>query len=373
MIKKFKLMLIATLIIFALVLNLGCGSGKQDADKEPAEGEKEEKLKVAFVMIGPVTDGGWNTAHNNGRLAVENEFSNVETILVENVPDGGGDSERVMRQLIADGVKVIAATTYGYMDTVEKLAKEFPEVYFLHCTGWKGAENVTTYDIREYQGTYLTGMVAGMMTESNIIGYAAAHPIPSVVRAINGFAMGVQAVNPDATVKLLWTNTWYDPATEKEAGLSLADVGADVLAQYQDSPSVQQAAAERGLYSIGFHSDMRLFAPDANLTSFMWNWAPFYIQEVQAYLDGTWKGYAYWGSMNEGAAEIAELNASLVPEEVIKRIEETQKKLVDGELNVFIGPLMDNAGNVKAEDGIELTDEEMLGMDWLLNNIDGSL
>ncbi|KUO52756.1 MAG: hypothetical protein APF76_14085 [Desulfitibacter sp. BRH_c19] len=359
------------MLIVSMLFASGCGGGVQEANDDNDTGE--EQLKMAFIMTGPATDGGWNTAHDKGRLGLQSELPNVETILLENVPDGGGDSERVMRQLIADGVKIIAATSYGYLETVEKLAKEFPDVYFLHCTGGTVSDNITAYDIREYQGTYLTGIVAGMMTESNIIGYAAAHPIPSVVRSINGFAMGVKAVNPDAKVKLLWTNTWYDPATEKEAGLSLADVGADILAQYQDSPAVQQAAAERGLYSIGYHSDMRPFAPDANLTSFMWNWAPFYIEEAKAYMEGTWKGHAYWGSMEEGAAEIAELNDKLVGEEVNDLVEQTKQKLISGELEVFAGPILNNEGVAVAEDGMKLTDEEMLSMNWLLDNIEGSL
>lgn len=374
---KIRLVLINLLLLVALFA-VGCGAAPDDAgeskqDSPPTSQAPEEKLKVGFVMIGNVTDGGWNTSHENGRLYLAKEMPDVETMAVEKVPDGGGDSERVMRQLIEKGAKVIFATSFGYGDSVKKLAKEFPEVYFLHCTGLNTAENLSTYDIREYEGTYLTGMVAGKMTKTNVIGYVAANPIPAVIRAVDGFAMGVKAVNPNAKVKLLWTSTWFDPAKEKDAALSLADAKADVLAQYQDSPAVQQAAQERGIYSIGYHADMRKFAPQANLTSFTWNWGPIYVKEVKAYLDGSWKGQAIWASMQEGAAEIAPLNKELVPADVKALVEETKQKLSSGQMKVFAGPVKDNKGKVIVEAGQNISDDAMIHIDWLADNVDGKL
>ncbi len=369
--KTKRLFVVVAFLLIAITLfTAGCGSKQTSVPGNQNQGK--DKLKVGFVFIGPVTDGGWNTSHNNGRLYLEKQLPYVETIFVQNVP-AGSDSERVMRQLIQQGAKVIVATSFNYGDTVKKLAKEFPDIYFLHATGLEVAPNVSTYDIREYEGTYLTGMVAGKMTKTNIIGYVAANPIPCVVRAIDGFAMGVKAVNPNAKVKLLWTSTWYDPAKEKEAALSLADEKADVLAQYQDSPAVQQAAQERGIYSIGYHADMRHFAPQANLTSFTWNWGPIYVQEVKAYHDGNWKGKAIWASAKEGASTIAPLNDKLVPADVKKLIEETKDKLSKGELTVFKGPIKDNKGKTIVGEGQKISDAELVKCNWLLDNIEGKL
>lgn len=262
---------------------------------------------------------------------------------------------------------------FGYMDSVINVAEKHPEVYFLHCTGFKRADNVSTYDVREYDATYLTGIVAGSMTKNGKIGYVASQPIPSVIRAIDSFALGVKAVNPEAKVQLVWTSTWYDPAKEKEAALGLLDTGVDVIAQYQDTPAVQQAAQERGALSIGFHSDMGKFAPDANLTSYVWNWGPMYVEQVKAYHDGTWKGTDIWLGMKDGVADIAPLNDKLVPEEVKTLVEETKTKLLNGEIVVFEGPLKDNLGNVIAEEGQVVSDEDLRGINWLADNILGSL
>jgi basic membrane protein A len=366
--KGRKAFLLATLLLVAVMLiAAGCGS-KPAPDQGNQDQGNEEKLKVGFVFIGPVTDGGWNTANNNGRLYLEKQLDYVETVFVQNVP-AGSDAERVMRQMIQEGAKIIVAGSFNYGDTVKKLAQEFPDLYFLWATGVETSANISTYDIREYEGTYLTGMVAGKMTKTNIIGYVAANPIPAVVRAVDGFAMGVKAVNPDAKVKLIWTSTWYDPAKEKEAALSLADEKADVLAQFQDSPAVQQAAQERGIYSIGYHGDMRQFAPDANLTSFVWNWGPLFTEEVRAYHDGTWKGKVIWAY----APEIAPLNEKLVPAEVQDLVAETKEKFTKGELKVFQGPIKDNKGNVIAGEGQIVSDEDLMKANWLLDNVEGAL
>lgn len=372
------LVLVALILVMTLVV-LGCGgTTKETPSNKPGVGSQEppksqEKLKIGFVLSGPINDGGWNTSHNNGRLYLENEMPDVETMFVESVPEGSGESERVMRQMIEKGTKVVIAAGFGYGDSIKKLAKEFPKVYFLHCTGLETADNISIYDIREYEGTYLSGMVAGKMTKSNVIGYVAANPIPAVIRAIDGFAQGVKAVNPQAKVKLIWTSTWYDPAKEKEAALSLIDAKADVVAQYQNSPAVQQAAQERGIYSIGYHVDMREFAPKANLTSFTWNWGPTYVEEVKAYRDGNWKGHAIWASAQEGASDIAPLNKELVPDDLPKTIAETKEKLANGGLTVFQGPIKDNTGKEIVGEGQKLSDEQMSHQDWLLDNIDGKL
>ncbi|MDK2985590.1 MAG: basic rane protein, partial [Clostridia bacterium] len=235
------------------------------------------------------------------------------------------------------------------------------------------AENVGTYFGRMYQPRYLTGLIAGMKTESNLIGYVAAHPIPEVIRGINAFTLGVRAANPEAEVKIVWTNTWYDPAAEKEAALSLLDAGADVIAQHQDTPGPQQAAQERGAFGIGYNTDMRDFAPEANMTSPVWNWGPYYVEVVEAVKNGTWKSEQYWGSIADGVVGVGAYNEDLVPEEAKKLVEEKLAIMKSGELEVFAGPIKDQEGNVKVKEGESLSDEEMLGMDWFVEGVKGNI
>lgn len=366
------------LLTLTAFIAVGCGGG-QSADSPPASGGSQteagssEKLKVGFVYMATPGDGGWTYSHDQGRKYLEETLPDVEVMVVENVPDVTADAERIMEQMIKNGVKVIFGTTFGYMDAIMNVSKKYPDVYFLHCTGYQTADNVSIYDVREYDATYLTGVVAGMMTKTNKIGYVAAQPIPVVVRAINSFALGVKSVNPDAKVRVVWTSTWYDPAKEKEAALGLLDTGVDVVAQYQDTPAVQQAAEERGAYSIGFHSDMRKFAPNANLTSYMWNWGPFYVEQVEAYQNGTWKSIDAWLSMAEGACDIAPLNEDLVPADVIQHVDEVKNKIIAGEIKVFEGPIWDNQGNQMAQEGEVLPDDVLRSMNWLVDNIDGQI
>lgn len=368
--KQWSMIKFVILVLCLAFAVTGCG---QKATQQASEDKKEEKLKVGFIYLSTPGDGGWTYAHDQARKYLEEQLPYVETSFVENVHEGGGDAERYMEQMINNGVKVIFATSFGYMDAVINVAKKHPDVYLLHCTGFKRENNSSTYDIKECDATYLTGIVAGKMTKNNTIGYVAAQPIPSVIRAIDSFALGVKAVNPNAKIKLVWTSTWYDPAKEKEAALGLLDVGCDVLAQYQDTPAVQQAAQERGAYAIGFHSDMRQFAPKANLTSFMWNWGPLYVEQVKAYHDGTWKSIDAWPGMKEGACDIAPLNEQIVPADVKKLVEDTKSKLLNGEVQVFKGPIKDNKGNVMAEEGKVIPDEELRGINWLADNVVGAI
>ena len=236
-------------VMFLLVVFLGC-SVALAADKE---------IKVGFVYVSPIGDAGWSYAHDQGRLALE-AMDGVTTSYVEAVKEGP-DSERVILNMARKGYDIVFATSFGYMDPMLKVAKKFPKVVFEHCSGFKTAENMGNYFGRMYQARYLSGMTAGQMTKSNILGYVAAFPIPEVIRGINAFTLGARAVNPQAQVRVVWTKTWYDPATEKEAAKSLLDVGADVIAQHQDSPGPQEAAQERGVYSVGYNTDMASFAP----------------------------------------------------------------------------------------------------------------
>ncbi len=332
-------------------------------------GAVQKEMKVGFIYVSPIGDAGWSYAHNQGRLAVE-AMPGVKTTYVEAVPEGA-DSERVMLNMARKGYDIIFATSFGYMDSMLKVAKQFPKIVFMHCSGFKRAENMGTYFGRMYQARYLSGLVAGSMTRSKILGYVAAFPIPEVIRGINAFALGAQAVNPDVQVRVVWTKTWYDPATEKEAAKSLLDVGADVIAQHQDSPSPQEAAEEKGVFSVGYNSDMSKFAPKAHLTAPIWNWGPLYKKLVQEVRAGTWKSQALWPGLREGTVGLAPFGP-MVPEKVRAMVLAKKKAISASKAIVFSGPVEDQKGKVRIAAGTSASDGELLGMTWFVKGVIGT-
>ncbi len=327
-----------------------------------------KEMNVGFVYVSPIGDAGWSYAHDMGRQALE-EMDGVTTSYVEAVAEGP-DSERVMLNMARKGYDVIFATSFGYMDPMLKVAKQFPETIFMHCSGFKTADNMGNYFGRMYQARYLSGMVAGAMTKSNTIGYVAAFPIPEVIRGINAFTLGAQAMNPDVTVRVVWTKTWYDPATEKEAAKSLLDVGADVIAQHQDSPGPQEAAEEKGVYSIGYNSDMSQFAPKAHLTAPIWDWGPFYIETIKQVQDGTWKAGSSWPGLADGIVDLSPMS-DMVPTEVQDKVMAKKSAIIAGE-KVFTGPIKDQKGMEKVAAGSSMSDEDMLGMTWFVQGVIGT-
>ncbi len=365
MLRNKKLFVVLSVLLVLALLVPGCSSGSKSTKKDA------DKMKVAFMYVGPVGDAGWTFEHDRGRKYLQEKLPWVETTYVESVPEGA-DAERVLTELAEKGNKVIFATSFGYMDYVIKVAQKYPNVIFMHCSGYKTAANVGTYFGQIEQPRYLSGIVAGKMTKTNVLGYVAAHPIPEVIRGANAFTLGVLSVNPKAKVKLVWTNTWYDPAAEKEAGKSLLEAGADVIAQHQDTPGPQQAAEEKGKYGIGYNSDMRSYAPHANLTSPIWNWGPYYVKVVQAVKDGTWKPEQYWGTMADGVVDLGPFGDA-VPEDVRKLVEEKKQDILSGKLVVFAGPLKDQKGTVRVKQGEKMTDEQILNMDWFVKGIDGTI
>lgn len=368
--KRFKIFpaLAAVLMLTVALLVSGCGSKKEEA-KAPAG--DAEKLKVAFMYVGPVGDAGWTYAHDEGRKYLEKQLPYVKSTFVESVPEGA-DSERVLTQLAEQGNKVIFATSFGYMDPTINVAKKYPDVVFMHCSGFKTDKNVGTYFGRIYQARYLSGIVAGKMTKSNKIGYVAAFPIPEVVRGINAFTQGVRSVNPNAKVKVVWTNTWYDPAAEKEAGKTLLDAGSDVVAQHQDTPGPMQAAEEKGKYGIGYNTDMSKYAPKAVLTSAVWNWGPFYVNTVKSIKEKTWKSEQYWGPMSDKIVDIAPFGP-MVPDDVKKIVEDKKQLILSGKWDVFTGPVKDQSGTVKVAEGQKMTDQDMLSFDWFVEGVEGTI
>ncbi|MVX63791.1 BMP family ABC transporter substrate-binding protein [Clostridium chromiireducens] len=357
------------------MLLVGCGSASTQATKDDGKATKTEasgeKLKVGFIYIGSASDGGYSQAHDNGRKYLEEKIPNVETIVKESVPEGQ-EVEKVATDMIDQGAKVIFATSFGYMDYIEKVSKEYPDVKFFHCSGYKTTDNMSTYFGREYQARYLTGIVAGMKSKNGKIGYVAAFPIPEVVRATNAFALGVRSVNPNAVVKVTWTNTWYDPAKEKEAAISLLDQGVDVIGQYQDTTAAQQAAEERGAFSIGSDLDMSASAPKANMTSAVWNWGTYYVEAVKTVMDGKFKSESYWGGIDTGIVDIAPLTKN-APEGAQAKVDEAKAKMVSKSWDVFTGPIKDQSGAVKVAEGQKMTDKELLSFDWLVEGVEGQI
>jgi len=339
------------------------------AQAQPGQAAEKEEIKVGFIYVSPVGDAGWSYSHDQGRQAVE-ALPFATTSFVESVREGP-DSERVMLNMARKGFDLIIATSYGYMDPMLKVAKQFPDTAFEHCSGFKTAENMGNYFGRMYQARFLTGMVAGKMTEKNIIGYVAAFPIPEVIRGINAFALGVKRVNPDAKVHVVWTKTWYDPPLEKDAAKSLLDMGADVITQHQDSPGPQEAAQEAGAYSVGYNTDMAQFAPKAHLTAAVWNWEPLYVQFATQVHEGTWKAESLWPGLAEGIVGIAPFGP-MVPQDVRDMVVAEANAIKAGRDAVFQGPVKNQDGQVVVPEGETPSDQDLLGMTWFVENVVGT-
>jgi basic membrane protein A len=358
--------LVVVPIVLTLMLN-ACGPAG------PA-GAPGEKVKVAFIYIGQAGDLGWTFEHDRGRKMLEEQLGDqIEVIVVPDVLDSEpATSEKAIRDVVQQGAKVVFATSFGYMDPMLTVAQDHPDVIFEHCSGYKTADNMATYFGRIYQPRYLSGLVAGSMTENNFIGYVAAHPIPEVIRGINAFTLGVRKANPDAKVHVVWTNTWYDPVKEREAAEALLDEGADIIAQHQDTPEPQKAAKERGRLSIGYDSDMAQFVGDTVLTSPVWNWGKYYVATVESVLNDTWETHQYWGGMEDDAVELATLSPK-VPDDVKALVDEEKQKIIGGDWDVFCGPINDQDGNEKVAAGSCISDGDMLGMDWFIEGVVGTI
>ncbi len=332
----------------------------------------EEPLKVGFVYVGPVGDAGWTYAHDQGRLMLEKELGGkVKTTFVENVPEGA-DAERVIRQLVTDGNKVIFTTSFGYMNATVKVAQNFPNVIFEHATGYKTAKNLGVYEARFYEGAYLLGVLAGKMTKSNTLGFVASFPIPEVIRNINAFTLGAQSVNPKIKTKVIWVNTWYDPAKERQAAETLIAQGADVMCQNTDSPAILQVAQEKGVYAFGWDSDMTKFAPKAHLSANTNNWGVYYIAAVKSILAGTWKPEVVKWGLKENLVVMSPVNA-VVPAAGKKAFEDKMKAIKDGKFFPFQGPVKDQSGAIKVAVGKVMPLEELMGFNWYVEGVEGSI
>ena len=340
----------------------------------------DKKMKVGFVYLTTPGDHGWTYAHEVGRQDVIKHFGNkVETTYVENVPEGP-DATRVIRDLAKQGNDIIFTTSFGYMDPTLKVAKEFPEVKFDHITGYKRAPNMATGNIRFYEGRYVQGVVAGLMTKSNKIGYIASFPIPEVIQGINAFGLGLRSVNKDAEVSVIWVNTWYDPVKEADAAKVHIAEGADILAQHTDSPAMLQTAEKAGVHGFGQSSDMKAFAPKAQLFSSVNNWGPYYISQIQALMDGSWTtgdGPDHWaGNTWAGMADdfLVLTKFENMPADVAAAAQKAADDIKSGTNKIFTGPIRDNTGAEKVPAGKTLNDGELFTtLDYYVEGVVGKI
>jgi basic membrane protein A and related proteins len=356
--------ILALSVTAAAVLALtACGKKEEPAKVEApaAPAAKVEATKVAFVYLGPAGDHGWTYAHDLGRKDIEAEFKDkVATSVVEKVPETA-DAERVIRDLATQGNKVIFATSFGYMEPMLKVAKEFPNVKFEHATGYKTADNMRVYQVKMYETAYLAGVVAGKTTKSNVLGFVGSIGIPEVARNLNAFQLGAASVNPKVKTKVLWVGEWFNPGKEKEAALTLINQGADILIQNTDSTAVVQTAEEKGKYAFGWDSDMAKFAPKAHLASSVINWGGYYKQAVKEAVDGTWKTGSDLRGLKEGAVDLVAINETL-PAETKDAVAKAKAGLIDGSVVIF-----------KDDKGVALDQKALDSMNFLVKGVDGKI
>jgi len=365
------------LSLFALVL-AGCSKQEEAAPAKAPEkpaataaAPAAKQIKAGFIYVGPVGDAGWTFAHDQGRQEMEKLPFVEPSIFVESVHEGA-EATRAITGLVNKGCNLVFTTSFGFMDATLEVAKRNPDVTFMHCSGYKTAENVGTYFGRMYEPRYLSGIIAGKMTKSNIIGYVGAFPIPEVIRGINAFTLGVRSVNPKAEVRVVWTQTWFDPGVERDAADSLLDVGADVLTMHQDAPATLQAAEARSAYVIGYNSDMRKFAPNAFLTAPVWNWGALYTAVAKSVEEGTWKNDQLWWGMDKDLVRLAPLSDK-IPAEVKSLVEAKTAEIKAGTLKPFTGPIRDQDGKEVVAAGVAVADGDLLGMNYFVEGVQGTI
>jgi basic membrane protein A len=333
-----------------------------------------DPFRVAFIYIGPVGDLGYTYAHDQGRIALQDAVPNVETAFLENVPDSQADAERAIRGYAEEGFNLIVATSFGYGPAVISVAAQFPDIQFIHISGYETAGNVSTGFGKIEEPQYVSGLVAARMSATGKLGYVGAFPIPEVIRGINAFTLGAQAANLNVSVQVVWTNTWFDPTVESAAAQSLIDLGVEVVATNQDSAAVQQASQSAGKYSIGYNVDMSTVAPDAVLTSAIWNWGTYYIWAVEQMLAGEWTTNQYWGSWADGVVDLAPI-ADFVGEDIATEADALSEEFRSGNrgvTDIFTGPITGQDGSEGVAEGASMSDEEILTMEWFVQGVEGS-
>jgi basic membrane protein A len=361
--KKLKVLTLVLLVVLTASVFAGCTS-KQAVTPE-------EKIKVAFIYVGPHNDGGWSQAQDDGRLYLEQQLSYVQTAYSENVPEGA-ECEKVLRDYANAGYKVIFTTSFGYMDPTYNVAKDYPNVIFEHCSGYKTATNMGNYFGRMEQPDYLSGLVSGMMTKSNYIGFVAPFSTPEVIREIDAFTIGVREINPKAEVHVVYTNSWFDAVKEAQAADAFLANGADIIASGVDDPAPLVEAEKAGKYGVGYDSDMSSAAPKAVLTSRIWHWGLYYKQILEEVHNGTWKPDSYWGGMKDGIVDLAPM-ASFVPADVQDYVTVRKQDILNGKYDPFDGPIYDQSGNLMVKAGERLSDADQLALQWFVQGVVGTI
>ena len=369
--QKRSLLKAAALSAVSLAVLAGCGK-KEEAvapAAAPVAAAAAEPLKIGFMYVSPVGDGGWTFQHEKARLALQAEFGDkIQTSLVESVPEGP-DAERVLRDMVGQGNKLVFATSFGYMEPVQKVAADSKAVKFEHATGYQRSDNVATYNARFHEGRAVCGTIAGHLSKTGKAGYIGSFPIPEVVLGINSFVLAARKVNPAFEITPVYISTWNDPAKEADAARAMIDQGIDIIAQHTDGPAALQVAEERGIVGgFGQGADMSAFAPKAQLTSIIDNWGPTYVESAEAVIAGTWASADRWPGLKEGEVQIGPYNAS-IPADVVAAAEAIKAGQIDGSFNIFTGPINDHTGAEKVAAGVTLTDAELLSMDWYVEGV----
>src|SRR3982751_4797162 len=382
--NKRSLLKLAALTAVASAALVGCGKKEEAAAPAAAPAAPAPTaaapapapaapLNIAFAYVGPVGDGGWTFAHDNARKALEKEFGDkIKTTFVESVPEAA-DAERVFRDMVGQGNKLIFGTTFGYMEPMGKVANDTPGVRFEHATGYKQSDNMRTYDTRTYEGAYMAGVIAGGMTKSNTLGVVGSVPIPEVIRNINSFTLGAQSVTPAVKTRVVWVNEWFNPPKETEAAQSLINGGADVLMQNTDSPAVLQTAEKAGKYAFGWDSDMTAYGPKAHLASAVINWTPYYVKATRDVLEGTWKtGPDTWWGVKEGAIDLASISDK-VPADLKAKLDKVRAGLKDGSFVIWKGPITSNDGKEMVATGTNADDKFLGGINFFVKGVEGKV
>ena len=340
-----------------------------------AKAAAPEPLRIGFVYVTPVLGAGWTHQHDQGRLAVQAALGKrVQTTVVADVPESA-DAERVIRDLAQTGHQLIFTTSFGYMEPTLKVARDYPGVKFESITGYQQEANVATANARYYEGRYLSGIAAGRMSKAGVAGYVAGFPIPEVLQGINAFTLGMRSVNPQAVVKVVWLDTWFDAPREREAAMALLDQGADVLSFHTATNAVMVAAQERGKLAVAYHSDMRSVAPDAQIVAVTHQWGRYYTQRARAVLDGSWKSGDVWGGVREGMVRVGDFG-SKVPQALQQEVLARQKDMAAGKLQPFRATdaaVCDNTGREVIARGQALSDAQILQMNWLVEGVQGKI
>jgi len=335
----------------------------------PTGAAAADPITIGYVYPSPAGDVGWARELDNGRAAVEEALGDqVESVVVENVPEGP-DAARIMNQMASQGADMIMLGSFGYMNDGIKLARRYPDIDFIHASGYQLADNFANFQTRNYESAYAAGQAAGFVTRSDDIGMVAAYAIPEIVGLINAFTLGARSVNPDASSRVVWLNSWFNPSKAQESARSLIAQGSDVIFSiYQDTPSVVTVAEEEGVYVVNTSSDMKSYAPNHLLASMQIDWSDYFVAKARSVIDDSFVGDAFYGGMADGAVTVESLSDDLSTEQR-ETVESTIAAITDGSFHPFTGPLVDQAGQTRVADGETLDDAAITSMDWLVEGV----